>query len=246
MPSRQGTHLPHDSSARKFRKYLAMSTMQVSSSITIMPPEPIIEPALASSSKSTGRSRNASGMHSPGGTAGLDGLELLAARGCRRRCRRRSRRASSPWALRPGRCCSPCRPGRRSWCPCCSPVPMLVNQSAPLSMMSGTLAQVSTLFRLVGLSQMPLTGGAHVLGPGLADAALDGAHQGARFAADEGAGAAVDLDVEGEAGAEDVVARAGRSSRACSRAACRLLDGQRVLLADVDVALARRRSRRRR
>src|SRR5664280_190049 len=67
IPSRQGAHLPQDSSDRKFRKYLAVSTMQVSSSITIMPPDPIIEPALASSSKSTGRSRNFSGITPPEG-----------------------------------------------------------------------------------------------------------------------------------------------------------------------------------
>ena len=35
--------------------------------------------------------------------------------------------------------------------------PMLVNQSAPFSMICGTLAQVSTLFRFDGLSQMPDT-----------------------------------------------------------------------------------------
>src|SRR5512139_3823043 len=53
MPSRHGVHLPHDSSFSKLRKYLATSTMQVLSSITIMPPEPMIAPTLASSSKST-------------------------------------------------------------------------------------------------------------------------------------------------------------------------------------------------
>ena len=36
-------------------------------------------------------------------------------------------------------------------------VPILVNQSAPLLMIRGTLAQVSTLFKTLGLSQTPLT-----------------------------------------------------------------------------------------
>ncbi len=45
VPSRQETHLPQDSSRRKFRKYLATSTMHVLSSMTIMPPEPIMDPA---------------------------------------------------------------------------------------------------------------------------------------------------------------------------------------------------------
>ena len=47
VPLRQVKHFPHDSSLRKFMKYLATSTMQVSSSMTIMPPEPMIEPASA-------------------------------------------------------------------------------------------------------------------------------------------------------------------------------------------------------
>ena len=48
VPSRQGAHFPHDSSAVKVRKNLARSTMQVAESSTIIPPEPIIEPASAS------------------------------------------------------------------------------------------------------------------------------------------------------------------------------------------------------
>ena len=50
VPLRQVKHFPQDSSLRKFMKYLATSTMQVSSSMTIMPPEPMIEPAWASES----------------------------------------------------------------------------------------------------------------------------------------------------------------------------------------------------
>ena len=44
VPTRQGVHLPQDSSTVKSRKKRAMSTIQLSSSITIRPPEPIIEP----------------------------------------------------------------------------------------------------------------------------------------------------------------------------------------------------------
>ena len=50
VPSRQGTHLPHDSSLRNLRKYRATSTMQADSSMTTMPPEPIMEPAAARAS----------------------------------------------------------------------------------------------------------------------------------------------------------------------------------------------------
>ena len=44
-----------------------MSTMHVSSSMIIMPPEPIIEPAAMSESKSTGVSRNFSVKQPPDG-----------------------------------------------------------------------------------------------------------------------------------------------------------------------------------
>jgi len=50
VPTRQGEHLPHDSACVKRRKYRARSTAQVSSSTTIMPPEPMMEPASAMAS----------------------------------------------------------------------------------------------------------------------------------------------------------------------------------------------------
>ena len=50
VPARQGMHLPHDSSRQNSMKYLATSTMQEVSSMTIRPPEPMIEPTPASDS----------------------------------------------------------------------------------------------------------------------------------------------------------------------------------------------------
>ena len=50
VPTRHGTHLPHDSSRQKPMKYLATSTMHEVLSMTIMPPEPMIEPTSASDS----------------------------------------------------------------------------------------------------------------------------------------------------------------------------------------------------
>ena len=44
VPIRHGVHLPQDSSTVNSKKNLAMSTIQSSSSITIRPPEPIMEP----------------------------------------------------------------------------------------------------------------------------------------------------------------------------------------------------------
>ena len=45
VPMRQGGHLPQDSSCTKSRKKRAMSTMQVSSSMTMRPPEPMMAPS---------------------------------------------------------------------------------------------------------------------------------------------------------------------------------------------------------
>ena len=57
VPSRQGTHLPQDSFCVNSMKNRAVSTMQVSSSMTTKPPEPIMAPMLFRLSKSRGRSR---------------------------------------------------------------------------------------------------------------------------------------------------------------------------------------------
>ena len=50
VPARQGIHLPQDSSLQNSMKKRAISTMQDDVSITINPPEPIIEPMLCSES----------------------------------------------------------------------------------------------------------------------------------------------------------------------------------------------------
>ena len=76
IPSRQGTHLPQDSSLRKARKYLATSTIQERSSMTIMPPEPIMEPTSVSLSKSTGISSRLSGIQPPDGPPVCTALNL--------------------------------------------------------------------------------------------------------------------------------------------------------------------------
>src|SRR5699024_5434202 len=67
VPSLQGTHLPQDSSTVKSKKNLAMSTIQLSSSITTIPPEPIMESNSASFSKSTSASRYCAGIQPPDG-----------------------------------------------------------------------------------------------------------------------------------------------------------------------------------
>ena len=70
----------------------------------------------------------------------------------------------------------------------------------------------------------------------LAAVALDRGHEGRLLAADEGAGAHADLEVEGKARADDVVAEQAVLAGLVDRV-LQALDGQRVLGAYVDVAL---------
>src|SRR4030042_2017607 len=74
---RQGGHLPQDSDRQKDRKYFATSTIQLSSSITTIPPEPIIEPTFRRESKSTCRSRYCSGIQPPEGPPVCTALNFL-------------------------------------------------------------------------------------------------------------------------------------------------------------------------
>src|SRR3990172_1744617 len=67
VPTRQGTHLPQDSFWVKVIKKRAMSTMQVSSSMVTIPPEPTMDPAWARVSYSTGRSMRWAGRQPPEG-----------------------------------------------------------------------------------------------------------------------------------------------------------------------------------
>jgi hypothetical protein len=50
VPTRQGTHLPQDSSMQNSMKNRATSGMQEPSSMTIKPPEPMMEPSFWSAS----------------------------------------------------------------------------------------------------------------------------------------------------------------------------------------------------
>src|SRR5208337_1481183 len=78
--------------------------------------------------------------------------------------------------------------------------------------------------------------GVYVLGPGLPDAPLDGAHQRARLPGDEGPGTAMDGHVEVEARAQDVRAHKPVLTRLL-QGQPRVLDGQWVLLPYVDIPL---------
>ena len=100
-------------------------------------------------------------------------------------------------------------------------------------MMAGTLAQVSTLLMQVGLPHSPLWAGIGRPRPRLAQPAFDRGDQGRFLAADEGAGAPHDLDVEIEARAQDVLAQKAVIAGLLEGDG-QPLDGQRVLVPDID------------
>ena len=105
-------------------------------------------------------------------------------------------------------------------------------------MIAGTLAKVSTLLMTVGLPHRPLLGRIRRPDARLAALALDRVDQRRLLAADEGPGAEADLQVEVEAGAEDVLAQQPALA-ALVDGVLDPLDGQRVLGADVEEALVR-------
>ena len=86
-----------------------------------------------------------------------------------------------------------------------------------------------------GLAEQALAGRKGRLGLGLAALALDRGHQGGFLAADESAGAHADLDVEVEAGPEDILAQQAVVLGLFDGHA-QALDGQRIFGPDIDVA----------
>ena len=88
-----------------------------------------------------------------------------------------------------------------------------------------------------GLAPEPCLGREGRAGTRFAALALDGSHEGGLLAAHEGAGAHADLQVEGEAAAEDVRAQEAPLPRLLDGNA-QALDGQGILGPDIGVALA--------
>ena len=100
---------------------------------------------------------------------------------------------------------------------------------------SGTLTSVSTLFTAVGRPNRPMLHREGRLVARLRAAALDRLEQGGLLAHDVGAGADPQLDVEGPAGAQHVVAQQAGRARLADRV-LQPLARQRVLAAEVQVA----------
>ena len=175
-------------------KYLATSTMQVSSSMTIMPPEPIIEPASVSSSKSTGRSSMLCGDAAARRSARLHGLELLAVADAAADVVDDLAQRACPSALRRGRCSS-ILPDQREDLRALAALG--ADAREPVGAVVDDERHVGPGLDVVEIASAcpaePAGPGADVLRPRLADACPRSTRISARrLAADEGAGAAVD------------------------------------------------------
>ena len=217
------------------RKNLAKSTMQVESSTTTMPPEPIIEPQAERLSKSTGVSRSSAGRQPPEGPPSCTALN------------------SRPGSMPPPMSKMTSRrvvPMGTSTRPVFRTLPVSEKILVPFDV-SVPMARE----RVGAVGDDPRHGGvgldvvevgrlaveavgdrADVLAARHAAVALDRGRERRRLAADEGAGALVDAQVEVPAGAEDVVAEQAALARLLE-GVTQAGDGERVLVAHVDEAL---------
>ena len=128
--------------------------MQVPSSMTIMPPEPIIEPSASRVSKSTGRSSLAAGRQPPEGPPVWTALKALPPGTPPPAPKTISRRlVPIGTSTRPVLTTLPT--SEKILVPGEPAVPMARYQSAPFRTICGTFAQVSTLLRFVGRPQSP-------------------------------------------------------------------------------------------
>src|SRR5271168_975298 len=153
-PTRQGTHLPHDSLRKNCVEFRAMSSMQRSSAHTTSAPEPSIEPASASDLKSSRTSAMDAGKYPEDGPEGANPFSFFPS-------------AMPPPYLKissdtgvpigtsytPGCTTSPLTPINFS--PAVPFRPCDLYQSTPRKRMGGTLAKVSTLLITVGLFHRP-------------------------------------------------------------------------------------------
>ncbi|MBT9165978.1 MAG: hypothetical protein DDT25_00642 [Chloroflexi bacterium] len=142
----------------KLRKNRAISTIQVFSSSTTMPPEPMIEPNPASDSKSTGRSRKRAGIQPPEGPPVCTDLNALP-RGIPPPISKIMSRNEVPigTSTSPLLAILPVR--AKTAVPRLFSVPIWENHCAPSSIITGTAARVLTLLILDGFPSSPEAAG---------------------------------------------------------------------------------------
>ncbi len=157
-PIRHGAHCPQDSLEVNSIKNLAIFTMQLSLSITIIPPEPMIAPNSLSDSYSIGVSRYSSGMHPPDGPPVCTALNFFPF-GTPPPMSKINSRNVIPIGIstRPVFLTFPDR--ANTFVPGLPSVPIERNHSAPLRIMWRMFPHVSTLLIRVGIPNRPRTAG---------------------------------------------------------------------------------------
>ena len=158
VPTRHGTHCPHDSSRKKAAMRRRASARSAVSSYARMTPEPSVAPAARVASKVSGRSRASGPTKTPAAPP-------------RRTAWRRLPFAMPPASSRTSPSVAPngvsYTPGRWTWPETqnsfgpveAPPVPICAYAAAPMRRISGTFARVSTLLTVVGLPNSPTSTG---------------------------------------------------------------------------------------
>src|SRR5271156_3151475 len=153
-PTRQGTHLPHDSLRKNCVEFRAMSSMQRSSAHTTSAPEPSIEPASASDLKSSRTSAMDADKYPEDGPEGANPFSFFPS-AMPPACLKISSDTGVPigTSYTPGCTTSPLTPINFS--PAEPFRPCDLYQSTPRKRIVGTFANVSTLLITVGLFHRP-------------------------------------------------------------------------------------------
>ncbi|MNV81864.1 hypothetical protein D3C71_1755590 [compost metagenome] len=140
--------------------------MQVSSSIMIIPPEPIIEPRLVSVSKSMVQSRCSSVRQPPDGPPVCTALNFLPP-GIPPPISKITSRRVMPIGTSTSPVFTTLPPSANTLVPFDFSVPILAYHSAPFRIIWAILASVSTLLMIVGCPHNPSTAGKGGLGVGI-------------------------------------------------------------------------------
>ena len=236
VPTRHGTHCPHDSSRKKAAMRSTRSRRSTVSSTTMTTPEPSVVPAARVSSCVSGMSSSSGRTNVPAAPPSSTACSVRPAPA--RRPSRSAPAASCRTALRRRRGTGRCRRGRTAACRSDCAVPIARERRAAIQ---DDVRHVRQRLDVVDHGRLAEEPGVHRerrLVARLAAPPFDRFEDRRLFAADVGAGAAADLDVE-----------TAPSRPAARRAVDRVLQArrrERVFAADVDEALSRIRSRMRR
>ena len=148
--------MPHDSSTVNFMKNFAMSTIQSVSSITTIPPEPMIEPILAREIKSTFVSKSSSGIQPPDGPPVWTAFTFLLS-GIPPPISKTISLIVMPIGTSTSPALFTLPTNAKTFVPGESSVPIDLNQSAPLLIIAAIFANVSTLLSTVGFLNKPFS-----------------------------------------------------------------------------------------